>query len=150
MAEFRERPLRRAVALRAVVAEQTTVPVFGLVARRAVQQCFFRLQMGEGRLRRYAGFFEPVLDSRHVHAGPRWLAFGLLEANARERDMVHLRRPRHPPLMLEMAGGARADLGMKGGRLTLEERLVVGMADNAVLRFHSFDRRVAGRAIILQ
>ena len=57
--------------------------------------------------------------------------------------MVHLCRPRHPPLMLEMTSGARADLGMKGGRLTLKERLVVGMADDAVLRFHTFDRRVA-------
>ncbi len=150
MAVLRECPFRRAVALRAVVAELTTVPVFRLVARRAIEQCFFRLQMGKGRLRDSAAFFEPVFNFRHIQVSLRWLAFELLEANACERKMVHLRRPRHPPLMFEMAGAARADLGMKGGWLTLEERLVVGMADDAALRFHSFDRRVAGRAIILQ
>ena len=37
VAEFRDRPLRRAVALRAVVAEEADVPVFRLVARCAVE-----------------------------------------------------------------------------------------------------------------
>ena len=38
VAEFRERPFRGAVALRAVRTEQATVPVFGLVAGRAIEQ----------------------------------------------------------------------------------------------------------------
>ena len=38
MPEFRDRPLRRAVTLRAVRAEQPHVAVFGLVANRAIEQ----------------------------------------------------------------------------------------------------------------
>ena len=45
MAEFRDRPLRRAVALRAVGAEESEVPVFGLVAGRAVEQRLLALKM---------------------------------------------------------------------------------------------------------
>ena len=38
VAEFRDRPLCRAVTLRAVRAEQPHVAVFGLVANRAIEQ----------------------------------------------------------------------------------------------------------------
>ena len=43
MAEFRDRPLRGGVALGAVIAEQADVPIFGLVARRAIEQRFLAL-----------------------------------------------------------------------------------------------------------
>ena len=49
-----------------------------------------------------------------------------------------------------MAGGARVDLGVKGGGLALQDGLIVGMAGDALARIHSFDSCVAGRAIILQ
>ena len=45
MAEFRDRPLRRGVALRAVVAKEAGVTVFGLMARCAVEQRFRALQV---------------------------------------------------------------------------------------------------------
>jgi len=150
MAEFWNRPLRRSVALRAIGAEESEVVVFGLMTNRAIEQPFFRPQVRGDHLRRVACFFEPAFNLHHVHAGLLRLAFEFLEADTPKGDVIHLGRARHPALMFEMTGGARADLRMKGGRLTLEERLVVGMADDAVFRFHSFDRRVAGRAIILQ
>ena len=49
MAEFRDGPLRRAVALRAVGAEESDVSVFRLVAGRAMEQRFLALQMGRER-----------------------------------------------------------------------------------------------------
>ena len=73
--EFWDRPFRRPVALRTVVAEQTTVPVFRLVTGRAVQQCFFRFQMGEVWLRGCVAFFEPMFHLRDVGTGMQWLAF---------------------------------------------------------------------------
>ena len=45
VAEFRDRPLRPAVASRAIVSEQSHVAVFGLVARCAVEQRFFPEQL---------------------------------------------------------------------------------------------------------
>ena len=97
------------------------MPVFGLMTGRAIQQPFFRPEVRGGRLRRIAGFFEPAFDLRHVHAGLLRLAFEFLEADTREGDVIHLRRARHPALVFEMARCARADLGMKSGRLALED-----------------------------
>ena len=150
MAEFWNRPFRGRVARGAVLAEESEVMVFGLMTRRAIQQPFFRPQVRGGRLWRIAGFFEPAFNLRRVHARLLRLAFEFLETDTREGDVIHLRRARHPALVFEMTGGTRADLRMKGGRLTLEERFVVGMADDAVFCLNSFDRRVAGGAIILQ
>ena len=48
VAEFRDRPLRRAVTSRAVRAEESHVAVFGLVARCAVEQRFFPEQLRWG------------------------------------------------------------------------------------------------------
>ena len=45
MPEFRDCPLRRAVALRAIVSEESHVAVLGLMARCAVEQCFFPEQL---------------------------------------------------------------------------------------------------------
>ena len=45
VAEFRDRPLRRAVALRAVISEQSHVAIFRPVARCAVEQRFFPEQL---------------------------------------------------------------------------------------------------------
>ena len=48
MPEFRDRPLRRGVALRAVISKQTHVAVFRLVTGGAIEQRFFRLQIRQG------------------------------------------------------------------------------------------------------
>ena len=60
------------------------MPVFGLVARRAVQERFFGSQLSERGLRRGAGFFEPAFDLRHVHACLLRLALQLFETNPGE------------------------------------------------------------------
>ena len=150
MAEFRECPFRRAVALCAVGAEQAAVPVFGLVARRAVQQRFFGLQTSERRLARGGGFVKPAFDLRHIRTRALRLAFELLEADVREGDMIHFRRARHPPLMFKVASGARGDFGVEGARLALQNRLVVGVADDAVLRLDSLVRGMARGAVTFE
>ena len=45
VAEFRDCPLRRAVTLRAVRAEESHVAVFGLMANRAIEQRLLALQL---------------------------------------------------------------------------------------------------------
>ena len=52
--------------------------------------------------------------------------------------------------MLDVAVSARADVGMEGRRLALQERLVVRVADDATGGFNSFDGRVAGSAVVFQ
>ena len=127
------------------------MPVLGLVTGRAVQQRFFGSQIWVRRLLQGGvGFFEPALDCGHVHAGLLRLLFELLEADAHKGDVIHFRRGRHATLVFKMAGGARIDLGVKGGRLALQDIFIVGVAGDALVRIYSLDRRVAGRAIILQ
>ena len=55
--ELGDGPLRRGVAGGAIGAEQANVPVFGLVARRAVQERFFRAKEGIRRIRVVAFLF---------------------------------------------------------------------------------------------
>ncbi len=47
MAELWNRPLRRSVALGAILAEQVVVPIFGGMAARAIQDCLLR---GDARI----------------------------------------------------------------------------------------------------
>ncbi len=127
------------------------MPVLGLVTGRAVQECFFGPQIGVRRLLLGGvGFIEPAFDCGHVHAGLLRLSFELFEADAREGDVIHFRRARDAPLVFEMAGSARVDVGVKGGRLALKDGFVVGVADDAVLRFDAFHRCVAGGAVVFQ
>ena len=46
MSEIRERPLSRDVAFCAIVSKEALVPVLGLMATGAIQQCFSRLELG--------------------------------------------------------------------------------------------------------
>src|SRR6266545_6632105 len=51
-------------------------------------------------------------------------------------------------LMLGVARDAGADLLVKRGRLTLQQRLIVSVAHNAVLRLDSFDRCMTRGAVV--
>ena len=164
MAEIRESPFRSDMALRAVIAKQAEVPVFGGVARRAIQQCFLRLQMAEGELRRHAdfsglgfvqlwrasGFIEPAFNLCNVGTALLWLAFELFDADACECNVIHLRRPCYRSLVFEMAGGTLPDVGVESTRLALQDCKIVGVANDAVLRLDAFHRRVAGGAVAFE
>jgi len=52
--------------------------------------------------------------------------------------------------MFVVALAATAHVGVEGRRLALQERLVIRVADNAVGGLDSFDRRVAGGAVVFQ
>ena len=148
MAEISERPFRRPVTLGAVVAEQTVVPIFGLMARRAVE---LRLRALKLRcVRRRAGLLRPCDEHIKLLIVRGGGVPDLPHADAREGNVIHLRRAQHTSPVFEMTSSALADLGVKGGRLALKDVFIVGMANDAVLSLNSFDRRVAGRAIILQ
>lgn len=53
-------------------------------------------------------------------------------------------------LVFEMAVFTVADAGMKRRRLTLQERFIVRVTDDAVGRFDALHRRVANRAVVFQ
>ena len=57
MAELRECPFRRVVALCAVIAKQAPVPVFGLVARRAIKKRLLARELW--RVRRCRALLRP-------------------------------------------------------------------------------------------
>ena len=74
----------------------------------------------------------------------------LLQADAREGGVIHLRRARDSALVFEMAHGTRADVAVKGARLALQKGFVVRVAEGAVLRLDAFHRRVARGAVVFE
>ena len=74
----------------------------------------------------------------------------LLQTNAREGDVIHLRRARDPALMFEMARRALGDIGVKGARLALQDIFVVGVANDAAFRRDALERSMARGAIIFE
>ena len=92
MAEFRNRPFRRAVALRAIVSEQSHVTILRLVAGGAVEQRFFPLQNWRGGSFCVAGLRERILellDARGVIWIPPRRLFKILQTDAAQRDVIH-------------------------------------------------------------
>ena len=155
--EFRNRPLRCGMTTRALRPHQLGVHSLALslgrVATRAVQKGFLGGDFGVILRRRPDA--SPLAQPLHQLRG-KWLAWVALtarlqfaQADARQGHMIHLRGPR-AALMLGMAGRATADVGMKGGRLHGEQRLVVGVTADAAVGFHTFTRRVASGTIVFQ
>ena len=64
--------------------------------------------------------------------------------------MVHLGRSLVSSLMLAVAFTTTIHVGMKRGRLTLEQRLIVGMTGNTAAGFNTLDGCVTSRAVVLQ
>ena len=149
VAEFRDRPLRGGVTLGAVVAEQSQMPVFGLMAGRAVELRFFPLELRRGRGRSAA--FAADEPGHEVGAsfflGDRRVMH-LSQADLRESDVIHLCRTRNPTLMFEMARVAGSDVGVKRARLALENGEVIRVTDDAALRLDPLHRRVTGGAVV--
>lgn len=50
--------------------------------------------------------------------------------------------------MFSMAFIARSHAGVESGRLPLQDRVVVGMAHDALNRIHTHYRRMAGLAVV--
>ena len=92
VAEFRDRPLRRAVALRAVIPEQSHVTILRLVAGGAVEQRFFPLQNWRGGSFCVAGLRERILELLDAR-GLIWILprrfLKLLQTDAPQRDVIH-------------------------------------------------------------
>ena len=148
MSEIHDRPLGRAMALRAVRAEERPVAILGLVTAGTVEQCLAALQLW--RERQWIAALEP---GDQLHARFVMLCRGgldLPQPDARKGNMIHLRRPSDPALVLDMAPAARGDVGVKDSRLALENCDVVGVTDDAVLRFNARHARVASRAVVLE
>ena len=64
--------------------------------------------------------------------------------------MIHLRGSPIRALMLNVTLAASLDVGVKRGRLALQQCLIVRMADGAIDSLHACSRRVAGGAVIFQ
>ena len=97
-----------------------------------------------------AFLFEPKFYLRHVRLRLRRFVLDLHETNAREGNVIHFCRAWDSSLMFQMAGGARRDVGVKGGRLALKNGFVAGVADDAIFRFNALHRCVARRAVVLK
>ena len=78
------------------------------------------------------------------------VGFQLAEADPGQRQMVHLGRALVDSPMLGVALDAAPHVGMKGGGLALEQRLVVGVAGNALACFDTLYGRVTGGAVVFQ
>lgn len=97
-----------------------------------------------------AFLFEPEFNLFHVRLRLRRFVLELLETDAHEGDVIHFCRAWDSSPMFEMAGGARRDVGVKGGRLALKDGFVVGVADDAIFRLNALHRCVARRTVVLK
>ena len=146
--EIRERPLSRDVTLRAIVAKEALVPVLGLVATGAIQQCFSRLEL---RVERH-----PVRLLQPGNQGiPRriMLRVGVLDlpdSDPGQGGVIHFRIGSHPALVFTMTGNTLPNIPMEGARLPLEDGDIIRMADDAVFCFNAINGRVAGGAVIFE
>ena len=126
MPKFRDRPFRRRVTLRTILAEELDVPILGGMASRAIQD---RLLRGEARMT-----FQPVTHGLmltdpgeeifpHPFVFTVWRMVGLqlAEADLRQRQMVHLGRLLLASPMLGVALDAATHVGMKRGRLAFQQ-----------------------------
>lgn len=155
MAELRNGPSDGAVTLRAVLAEQSEVPVLVPVASGAIQNHLLRRQVGAPRPRRSFAviLIDPAQEVRGGQAVFRLgigIAVELPQADTRQRPVIHQSRPFVKTAMFAVALAATAHVGVEGRRLALQERCVIRVADNAVGSLDSFDGRVAGRAVVFQ
>ena len=64
--------------------------------------------------------------------------------------MIHLGGARDTSLMFQMAGGTFTDVGVESAGLPLQGCQIVGVTNDAVLRFDAVHRRVACGAMPAQ
>lgn len=74
----------------------------------------------------------------------------LAEADFSQREVVHVGRAFVSSLMLGVTLDATPHIGMECGWLALQQRFVVGMANDAIAGLDALDRRVTGGAIVFQ
>ncbi|GJL49211.1 MAG: hypothetical protein NPIRA01_04380 [Nitrospirales bacterium] len=72
------------------------------------------------------------------------------QADLGKSPVIHIRWLSNVSLMFEMARSTFPYVGMKGRRLTLQERFLIGMAKNTLHRIHSHDSGMTGPAILFQ
>ena len=152
MAEFRNRPFGGGVALGAIVAEKHAMAILRRVTGSAIKPALGQCKLRVIRVR--CGFVQWAHNPRQSLSPPvfhEWI-YGFPEnpplCNPGKCVMIHLGGSGYPPLVFEMTGGAGGDVRMEGTRLALKEALVVSVADDAVLRFNAFQRRMAGGAVV--
>ena len=153
MPELRNGPLLRRMTARTVFSEQSRVRLLGRMAALAIQCAFERADLGVSCRRRLSDrkFVEPLEQLRSLaHVACRRVQFQSHQSHTGQRDVVHAPQIGISALMLDVALGALLDLGMKRGRLALNECSVVGVASDALRIVGTLDCRMAGGAIALK
>ena len=148
MSEIRERPLSRDVAFCAIVSKEALVPVLGLMATGAIQQCFSRLELGIER--HPIRLLQPSKQGIPRRILPVGGISDLPQADPSQSGVIHFCVGGHPALVLTMTGNTLSDIPMKGARLPLEDGDIIRMADDAVFCFNALHGRVAGCAVICE
>ncbi len=145
---FGNRPVVGRVTLCTIAAKNILVAIVVRVAGSAIEDRF--LQTDAVVWRNRMSQFLLKRRERESFFGPTVGAAENLHSDGRQQRVVHLRQTCTAPPMLQVTLLASADAGVKGGRLTLQYRLVVRMTGNALRRFDSKHGGVAGGAIILE
>ena len=148
VAKFRDRPFRGAVALAQSVPNRPRCR--SLVWWQVAQLSSDSSRWSCGACGAALLSFTQATSASRCSIVRDGSVLDLSYADAREGDVIHFRRARDRPLVFEMAGSALGDVGVKGARLALEDSLVVGVADDAVLCFDTLHRRVARGAVMFQ
>src|SRR6266536_2342264 len=123
--------------------------ILRLVAGGAVERSFISLKLCS-RKSDSVRLLQPVFDLHRLRACILGGFLQLSQTNPCERGVIHLGGARGSTAMFEMARRAALNIGVKRCRLPLKKRSIVGMADDTFARFNSFDRRVAGCAVVFK
>ena len=148
MLELSNRPAIRRVALSAILTEQLEMAVVVRVASRAVQRRFFNADVFVRRVASMGPGSQQC--SGGLVFGVRGVLVKLSHANLYQCLVIHVGRPHAQAPVLQVALGATADTRMERRGLSLQQGFVICMTGNALGGCHTGDRRVAGRAIVLQ
>lgn len=133
----RNRPLVCGVAGSTVLIEQSEVFVFRRVAGSAVETGFERRdERMTFRQKRVVRLMFNVRPARSQ-----------IRADSRQRFVVHPTQIRVRAPVFDVAGGAVIDICVKGGRLSLKKRFVIGVAADTFRFVNALNGGMAGGAI---
>ncbi len=148
MSKFREGPLVCGMTLCAILTKQFEMAIVVGMAGPAVKRC---LGDCNAMMRRSLMFgpHENFLTQDFIFA-VGCVAVQLPQPDLGQRFVVHVGRTIIDALVLQMTLCATTDASVKRSRLPLQNRLVVGVADDALRRFDATDRRMASGTIVFE
>jgi len=148
MSKFREGPSVGGMTLCAILAKQFEMAIVIGMAGPAVERCLCGCNTTMRRCPMF-GPHEDFLTQDFIFA-VGCVTVQLTQTDLGQSLVVHVGRTVIDALVLQMTLCAATDTGVKRSWLPLQNRLVVGVANDALGRFDATDRRMTSGTIVFQ